>query len=119
MQENQTPEVPVISNPEPEVSVPQVVNPEPVKTKGGSFLVSLLSILLILATLMAGFFAYQTQQLVTELRMKNEELINIQVTPEPTMVPSPSPTAESSDEPTATVSAEVVVLPTSSPIETE
>ncbi|EKE05712.1 MAG: hypothetical protein ACD_19C00182G0040 [uncultured bacterium] len=50
------------------------VNVIPPATKNNSFLVTLLSVLLLISILIAGFFAYQTQKLVAELRVKNEEL---------------------------------------------
>lgn len=71
--ENQTPAVPT--------SVPQIVEEQP---KQSNFIVILLSILLLLSVLIAGFFAFQTQKLVKELQgIRNEELI----TPEPTTEP--------------------------------
>lgn len=60
---------------------PPVVNQEPVATnqKGpSSFLTILLSILLILACVIAGFFAYQTQKLVVDLRE-----MQVEQTPQP------------------------------------
>lgn len=90
---------------------PPVVNQEPAITnqKGpSSFLTILLSILLILACLIAGFFAWQTQQLVAELRTKNEELGKLQQTL--TQDPSPTPTPE----PTEIASPSSTLLPDSS-----
>lgn len=55
-----------------------------------TFLVTLLSVLLLISCLIAGFFAYQTQRLVAELRMKNEEL----VIKTPTPVSTPDSTAD-------------------------
>lgn len=67
-----------------------------------TFLVTLLSILLLISVLIAGFFAYQTQRLVAELRMKIQ-------TPVATFVPSPisseTPVATSSATPTSTNTA--------------
>lgn len=59
----------------------QVVNngQEPIKNNG--FLVSLLSILLLIAVLIAGFFAYQTQNLVKKISI-------LQVIPTPTFSPT-------------------------------
>lgn len=51
---------------------PEVQPIVPVKTN--NFLVVLLSILLFLAVSIAGFFAYQTQKLVKELRVMSDEL---------------------------------------------
>ena len=85
--ENQTPN----STP---VAIPQVEAKQP---KFNNFLVILLSVLLFLSVLIAGFFAYQTQRLVAELRMKNEELRNVAVaTTEPTIEPvaTSDPTAD-------------------------
>lgn len=64
----------------------------PVPTKNNSFLVTLLSLLLLLAVATAGFFAYQTQNLVKQL---NE--MKIQPTPQPTNLQptsTPDPTAD-------------------------
>lgn len=72
MQENQIPVVPVE------------------QPKQSNFLVVLLSVLLLLSVSIAGFFAYQTQKLVAELRIKNEEL-TIKV---PTPTTTPDPTAD-------------------------
>lgn len=58
--------------------------------KKSDFLIILLSSLLIISCFIAGFFAYQTQRLVAELRIKNEELII--KTPIPT--PTTDPTAD-------------------------
>lgn len=68
-----------ISN-QPIVETPQKVN------KKNNFLVSLLSILLLLSCIIAGFFAYQTQKLVRELTEQRNLVI-----------PSPisTPTADS------------------------
>lgn len=65
MQENQ----PIINNNVTEPTVPSVVAPQPVydKPKTNNFLVILLSILLLISCLVAGFFVYQTQMLVKEL----------------------------------------------------
>jgi len=55
-----------------------------------TFLITLLSVLLLISCLIAGFFAWQTQRLVAELRVKNEELI----INTPTVTPTPDPTAD-------------------------
>lgn len=55
--------------------------------KQPNFLVVLLSVLLFISISIAGFFAYQTQQLSEELRMKNEELTK---TPSATSTPDPT-----------------------------
>lgn len=62
-------------------------NPSPItEVKQSSFLVILLSILLIISCLIAGFFAYQTQKLVKELTVYRLQ---------PTQTPTPSPTTDS------------------------
>lgn len=84
--ENQTPIVPPVT---PQVAVEQPL-PAGEVGKQSSFLTILLSVLLLLAVSIAGFFAYQTQKLVAELRIKNEEL-TIKV---PTPTTTPDPTAD-------------------------
>lgn len=65
---------------------PEVVSDQQPVAKNNSFLVSLLSTLLLLAVLIAGFFAYQTQNLVKELNtIKNKEAIG--QTPTPSVSP--------------------------------
>jgi len=67
---------------------PIVETPQKVDKKNG-FLVSLLSVLLLLSCIIAGFFAWQTQNLVKELQeIRSQEL----VTSVPT--PTPDPTAD-------------------------
>lgn len=87
MQENATPESTVIS----EQSTVSTVTPSTVHGSQNSFLVILLSSLLIISVAISGFFAYQTQKLVTELKIKNEELMRsssaIIKTPEPATEP--------------------------------
>lgn len=61
----------------------------PVITSQSNFLVILLSILLFISVLIAGFFAYQTQKLVKELR--NTAVATIEPTAEPVATSSPSP----------------------------
>jgi len=62
------------------------------RPKANNFLVILLSILLFIALVIAGFFAYQTQNLVKELQgIRNEELA--------TQIPIPTPTYEPGLEP--------------------
>ena len=68
----------------------------PVVVPQSNFLVILLSILLIISVLIAGFFAYQTQRLVAELRVKNEEL---RIVPTVTTQPATKPVATSSPSP--------------------
>lgn len=77
------------ANPEPQQiqSAIQQTNP-----KQSNFLVTLLSVLLLISVVIAGFFAYQTQNLVKELRMMNEET-------------SVKPTPMVTDEPTASDNA--------------
>lgn len=88
MQENnpiQTPVAPVVA--------PQVVAEQP---KQSNFLVILLSVLLLLSILIAGFFAYQTQKLVKELTvLKNEPtptaIAKVEPTSDPGLEPEPVP----------------------------
>lgn len=61
---------------------------EVVLIKNNNFLIYLLSILLLISVLIAGFFAYQTQKLVKQLT----ELQN-----QPTPLVSPDPSAEAGD----------------------
>lgn len=57
------------------------------ETKSNNFLINLLSVLLLLTCLVAGFFAWQTQKLVKELtEIRNQKL----VTPTPTTTPDPT-----------------------------
>lgn len=63
---------------------------EPVN-KQSSFIVILLSSLLIISCLIAGFFAWKTQQLVKELRTMNNDL---KPTPVAAATPTPDPTAD-------------------------
>lgn len=94
MQENNQVQTPVAS-----VATPQVVAELP---KQSNFLTILLSVLLLLAVSVAGFFAYQTQKLVSELRIKNEELrIATTVTPEPTIEPVATNSAGAATDSTA------------------
>lgn len=83
--ENQTPIVPPVT---PQVAVEQPL-PAGEVGKQSSFLTILLSVLLLLAVSIAGFFAYQTQKLVKELQITN------------------TPTTESTSVPVATDSATV------------
>lgn len=57
--------------------------------KQSNFLVTLLSILLLISCLIAGFFAYQTQKLVKELT-----IYRLQPTEAPVPTPTPYPTAD-------------------------
>lgn len=71
------------NNPVPtkEVVTPVVVVGQP---KQSNFLVILLSVLLLFSISIAGFFAYQTQQLAKELQgIRNEKLVNSEPTLEP------------------------------------
>lgn len=56
--------------------------------KTNSFLVTLLSVLLLISVFIAGFFAYQTQSLVKELNT-----LKVVSTPNVAVSPSPDPTA--------------------------
>lgn len=68
-------------------SVNQLPN-ESVIQKPNSFLITLLSILLLISCLIAGFFAWQTQKLVKELTA-----YRLQPTATQTPTPTPDPTA--------------------------
>lgn len=79
--ENQIPIVPVVA--------PQIVVQQP---KQSNFLVILLSVLLLISVSIAGYFAYQTQRLVNELRvMSNESKQISEPTFEPGLEPEPIP----------------------------
>lgn len=60
--------------------------PSTARHSSNSFLVTFLSILLLIACLIASFFAYQTQKLVKELQVMNDNL-----EPTPTTDPTPDP----------------------------
>ena len=61
---------------QPTIETPQTEN------KRNSPLISLLSILLLLACIFAGFFAYQTQKLVSEItKIKNQAILSPTATP--------------------------------------
>ncbi|MDP3014401.1 MAG: hypothetical protein Q8M92_09180, partial [Candidatus Subteraquimicrobiales bacterium] len=91
MQENNPVPIPVVT--------PQIVVEQP---KQNNFLVVLLSVLLLLSTSIAGFFAYQTQKLVKELTMlKTEEKVVAIATVEPTMEPVATDSASATSDPTA------------------
>lgn len=60
-------------------------------SKSNSFLIILLSILLFIALTIAGFFAFQTQKLVKELRVVRDELTQ---TPTASTKPTSDPTAD-------------------------
>ena len=80
----------------PGVNEPQILPTEPIqkekltKPKNNGFLLVLLSILLIIACIIAGFFAYQTQKLVKEFGNNQVEL----TTPTPVEVETPTPTTD-------------------------
>jgi len=88
MQENNlvpTPTTPVVT--------PQIVVEQP---KQSNFLIILLSSLLFISAVIAGFFAYQTQKLVTELTvLKNEPtptaIAKVEPTRDPGLEPEPVP----------------------------
>ncbi|HCR36420.1 hypothetical protein A2130_02145 [Candidatus Woesebacteria bacterium GWC2_33_12] len=76
--ENQTPIMPTAESPQ---SV----------AKPNNFLIILLSTLLFISLVIAGFFAYQTQKLVLELQgIRNEELVTQTATPEPVATTDPT-----------------------------
>ncbi|MFZ3301701.1 MAG: hypothetical protein WA152_03250 [Microgenomates group bacterium] len=57
------------------VPTPEIVTQvAPEKPKQSDFLVILLSVLLVVSVAIAGFFAYQTQKLVGELRVMSDDL---------------------------------------------
>ena len=66
--------------------------------KTNSFLVTLLSVLLLISVFIAGFFAYQTQNLVKEL-VKIQAIPTLTATAEPSIIPLQTPTASSSATP--------------------
>jgi len=61
----------------------------PSNPKQNNFLITLLSILLLLSCIIAGFFAWQTQNLVNELRIMSDESKQTQI---PTTTSTPDPT---------------------------
>lgn len=64
----------------PEVTPPVLVE----QPKQSNFLVILLSILLLISVVIAGFFAYQTQKLFNELQgIRNEKLVDLESAVEP------------------------------------
>ena len=80
MQEDQISQTPTVDN--PQTTVMQTVDEKP---KKNNFLVILLSILMLLALAIAGFFAYQTQKLAKELsEFKNQNLATPTSEPEST-----------------------------------
>lgn len=81
-----------IPTPVAPVAIPQVVVEQP---KPNNFLLVLLSVLLFFAVSIAGFFAFQTQKLVSELRIVST------ATPEPTIEPVATNSAIATADPTA------------------
>ena len=75
---------------EQKVTINQEEKPAAVEPKQSNFLVILLSSLLILSCLIAGFFAYQTQNLVKELNNLKTNTPKV----EPTPVTTPDPIAD-------------------------
>ncbi|MDZ7586750.1 MAG: hypothetical protein U0946_03255 [Patescibacteria group bacterium] len=59
-------------------------------TKNNSFLIIFLSVLLLISILIAGFFAYQTQKLNSELRMISDESKQSGLTPTLSVTPNPT-----------------------------
>lgn len=57
------------------------------KPKTNDFLITLLSVLLLLSVIIAGFFAWKTQNLVKEIGTLNQKLVA--TTPIPTTIPEP------------------------------
>ena len=79
------------------ISVPVVTTPQAMEQpKQSNFLTILLSVLLVISVSIAAFFAYQTQKLVAELRIMNDE---VQITPAATT--EPVATESSEVDPTA------------------
>lgn len=71
-----------------EIRVDQSVSSQLKENKNNSFLVTLLSVLLLISVFIAGFFAWKTQKLVKDLRSINE-------------APKPTPVATTTPDPTA------------------
>lgn len=89
MQENNI--APIANSPQTTETQPLTVDNRP---KTSNFLIILLSILLIISTASAGFFAYQTQKLVKELQgIRSEEKVAI-ATSEPTTEPVATDSSE-------------------------
>lgn len=59
------------------------------ESKQNNFIVTLLSVLLLISVFIAGFFAYQTQRLAKELRVMSDES-----KPTPVATQTPDPTAD-------------------------
>lgn len=76
--------------------------------KQSNFLVTLLSVLLLISCLIAGFFAWQTQKLVKELRVISDES---KPTPTPTSATTIEPIPTLLETPTASSSASSKSLP--------
>lgn len=93
-----------------EENIPQVVSTptettEVTPAKNNNFLITLLSVLLLITVFIAGFFAYQTQNLV-------KEMVALRGTPEPRVSPTVEPTPDSSVPHVTTPSSnEIVVSP--------
>ena len=87
------------------VSTPVVTPPVVVEQpKHNNFLVILLSILLIISVAIAGFFAYQTQNLVKELTvLKAQEKVVAVATTEPTIEPIATNSAITTSDPIASL----------------
>ncbi|MDP4011984.1 MAG: hypothetical protein Q8R00_00040 [Candidatus Nanoarchaeia archaeon] len=89
----------------PQTTVVQAVDQKP---STNSFLIILLSSLLFISVIIAGFFAYQTQKLVKELTvLKTESIPTPEAMTEPTTEPvaTASPSPEPSLTPIASSSA--------------
>lgn len=71
-------------------------------SKNNTFLVTLLSILLLVAVGAAGFFAYQTQNLVKRInKLEQEATATPEPTQEATIAPTSSPEASPTDDATS------------------
>lgn len=80
-----------------------ITEPVEVSNKNDGFLVSLLSVLLLISVFIAGFFAYQTQSLVKELNNIKDVALptSISVTsPTPVLSNIPSSSSYPSSSPT-------------------
>ena len=102
MQENQTPTMPTVDSQHLPAQA-GTTSPEPVtvtdsqRPKASSFLLVLLSILLFISVIVAGFFAYQTQTLVKEL----QEIKGIDNLAYPTTTTEPTAMPLATTDPTA------------------
>lgn len=93
--QNQTNQEPTYFSQNPTPPPPMPINTEANKPSKSNPLVVLLSLLLLVACIIAGFFAWQTQQLVKQVNVANQ---NLATTPTPlAQQPSPSSTPSSGE----------------------